>query len=75
MVQAKKVSKVPSETVADKELRVEINEDLGIPKFNFIGMWSIRDLLKVQRLLGREFRRYRKELIKTLAAQNLNKEI
>lgn len=34
----------------------------GIPQFKFSGMWNVREILKVERVLGRKYREYMKQL-------------
>lgn len=50
-------------------LVIHFSED-GIPQFKYNGMWTIREVLKVKRLLGLTFRRYRNELRKKLIQED-----
>ena len=43
------------------QLSIEIDED-GIPRYQFSGMWNVREILKVERTLGRKYREYMKLL-------------
>jgi len=59
------VSIVSSDVTHPRMLLIEFLGDT--PKIVFKGEWSIRNLLTIKRCLSREFKLYRRDLIRTLA--------
>lgn len=61
---AKATSVTVDESTDTLKLGITIAD--GIPTFKFSGLWTVRDILLVRRLLGRKYREYMKHMRKAL---------
>ncbi len=67
---------VPVATSEDKHPRMLIIEFIGdAPKMVFKGDWTVRHLLTIKRCISREFKFYRRSVLRANVANITNKEI
>jgi hypothetical protein len=52
------VVKKDAKAAAIPKVVIEIDDESGIPRYQFSGMWNVREILKIERTLSRKYREY-----------------